>query len=91
MTTTTMGIRLDDETRTRLKNLGAVKDRSPHWLMKQAIASYLTREERYEREKAEDQDRYQEYLDTGKHITHEEMMAWLDKLAEQAARKAQGT
>lgn len=86
---TTMGVKLDAETRARLKKLGEMKNRSPHWLMKEAIRRYIEIEERYEQEKAEDLARYQEYLDTGTHITHTDMMAWLDELAGRAARKAQ--
>lgn len=89
MDTTTMGVKLDAETRARLKKLGEVKHRSPHWLMKEAIRQYLEAEERYEQEKAEDLARYQAYLDTGTHITHTDMMAWLDELVDRAARKAQ--
>ena len=89
MDTTTMGVKLDAETRARLRKLGEAKHRSPHWLMKEAIRRYLEVEERYEQEKAEDLARYQEYLDTGTHITHTDMMAWLDELADRAARKAQ--
>ena len=89
MDTSTMGVKLDAETRARLKKLGEAKQRSPHWLMKEAIRQYLEIEERYEQEKAEDLARYQAYLDTGTHITHTDMMAWLNELADRAARKAQ--
>ncbi len=87
MTTTTVGVKLDEETRARLKKLGEAKQRSAHWLMKDAIARYLDSEEHYEQEKVEDDARWQRYLETGTHITHEEMTAWLDKLADQAALK----
>ena len=89
MDTTTMGVKLDSETRDRLKKLGEARHRSPHWLMREAIRRYLEVEERYEQEKAEDRARYQAYLETGTHISHADMMAWLDQLAVQAARKAQ--
>lgn len=89
MDTTTMGVKLDSETRDRLKKLGEARHRSPHWLMREAIRRYLEVEERYEQEKAEDQTRYQAYLETGAHISHADMMAWLDQLAAQAAQKAQ--
>jgi len=89
MATTTMGVKLDDETCARLKKLGEAKQRSPHWLMKEAIRRYIEVEERYEQEKTEDLARYQAYLDTGTHITHEDMVMWLDELAVRAARKAQ--
>ena len=89
MNTTTVGVKLDNETRDRLKKLGEVRHRSPHWLMKEAIRRYLEVEEQYEQEKAEDRARYQAYLETGKHLSHADMMTWLDTLAEQAAQKAQ--
>jgi len=38
MAATTMGVKLDEEMRHRLKSLGEAKQRSPHWLMKTAIA-----------------------------------------------------
>ena len=85
---TTLGIKLDDEVRARLKRLGETKRRSTHWLMKEAIERYLQDEERYEQEKAEDLARWERYLETGEHIPQEEMTVWLDGLAEQAARKA---
>ena len=88
MSTSTMGVKLDEETRSRLKKLGDAKSRSTHWLMKEAIHRYLEEEERYEQEKAEDMARYQEYVETGRHITQEDMMAWLDELAERAAQKS---
>jgi len=88
MDTTTMGVKLDHETRARLQKLGKVRNRSSHWLMREAIRRYLEIEERYEQEKAEDQARYQAYLETGHHISHADMLAWLDQLAVQAAQQA---
>lgn len=85
---TTTGIKLDPETHERLKHLAEARDRSVHWLMKEAIGRYLTEEERFEREKAEDQARYQHFLDTGAHVSDEEMIAFLDELGGQAQRKA---
>ena len=66
--TTTQGIKLDPNTITRLKALGGVRDRSPHWLMKTAILEYLEREEAYERIKREDMERWEEYQLTGEHV-----------------------
>ena len=81
---TTTGIKLDETMRARLQALGGLKERSPHWLMKRAIAEYLEREERYEREKQEDRRRWQNYQETGAFIGHEEMQKRLNTLAEQA-------
>src|SRR5476649_2847072 len=40
---TTMGVKLDEGTRDRLKVAAQQIDRTPHWLIKQAIFSYLER------------------------------------------------
>ena len=37
MATTTLGVKLDDPTRERLKAAATSIDRTPHWLIKQAI------------------------------------------------------
>ena len=41
MGTTTMGVKLDDATRERIKSAATRIDRTPHWLIKQAIFSYI--------------------------------------------------
>ncbi|EOC3067908.1 trifunctional transcriptional regulator/proline dehydrogenase/L-glutamate gamma-semialdehyde dehydrogenase [Cronobacter malonaticus] len=41
MGTTTMGVKLDDATRERIKSAATKIDRTPHWLIKQAIFNYL--------------------------------------------------
>ncbi len=78
----THGIKLDDETNKRLKTLSLQRSRSANWLMRDAIERYLTEEEQYEREKAEDIAEYEDYLQTGRGISQKEMGAWLDKLVE---------
>jgi predicted transcriptional regulator len=64
----TQGIKLDDDTKQRLKTLAEKRDRSPHYLMKTAISDYLEREETYEKEKAEDIARWEHFMHTGKSI-----------------------
>ncbi|MFH8134819.1 trifunctional transcriptional regulator/proline dehydrogenase/L-glutamate gamma-semialdehyde dehydrogenase [Pantoea osteomyelitidis] len=45
MGTTTMGVKLDEATRDRIKQAAQKVDRTPHWLIKQAIFNYLTQVE----------------------------------------------
>ncbi len=90
MAVATIGVRLDELTRERLKKLGETKQRSTHWLMKNAITRYLATEERYELEKAEDWARWQRYIDTGNALSHEDVKARLEVLAKDAAQKAEG-
>jgi len=87
MSTPSYGVKLDEKTRDRLKSLGEVKDRSPHWLMKTAIREYLDREEAFEREKREDQERWDRYVHAGTFIDNDSMMSWLDGLAQTARKK----
>ena len=81
--TTTIGLKLDDDTRQRLQRLGETRDRAPHWLMKTAIREYL------ERQRLDDEQRWQRWVETGAHIDHDSMATWLDDLAARADRAAQ--
>lgn len=77
----TTSIKLDDDLRQRLQKLAEVRQRTPHWLMKQAIAEYVSREEDDEEVRAMLQSRWRNYQETGLHVTAEEANAWLEKLA----------
>lgn len=78
MGTINTGVKLEESLHIRLKVLGDIKERSPHWLMKAAIEDYVTREEIYEREKREDEDRWEQYKLTGHGIPHEQVMQWVE-------------
>jgi predicted transcriptional regulator len=79
-TTTTIGVKLEKSVAQRLKALGQRTERSPHWLLKKAVAEYLSREEEREREAQEDEERWDEYVLGGRYITQERMMQLLDQL-----------
>jgi predicted transcriptional regulator len=80
--TVTQGIKLDEDIRNRLKALGKIRNRTPHWIMKTAIQDYLEREEHNEREKGEDRERWQNYQLTGESVTHKDAVLWLTDLAQ---------
>jgi predicted transcriptional regulator len=82
MATTTIGIKVDDNTRARLKALAEAKNRSPHWLMRTALAEFLAREEERERELREDEARWDRYVLTGEAVPSERVRKWLGALAE---------
>ena len=84
---TTQGIKLDEDTQARLRALAEKRNRSPHWLMRTAIESYLKREEQYEAEKAEDMARWEEYVLTGNAMAQEKVETWLHDLANNKSRK----
>ncbi|GHD56519.1 trifunctional transcriptional regulator/proline dehydrogenase/L-glutamate gamma-semialdehyde dehydrogenase [Jeongeupia chitinilytica] len=45
MANTTLGIKVDDALRTRIRDAAQTLERTPHWLIKQAIYAYLERVE----------------------------------------------
>ena len=78
MSKTTMGVKLDEVTRQRLKALAEARRRSAHWLMKEAINQYLDREEQIEWRNREADEAWDEYQLTGTFVSQEAMEAWLD-------------
>ncbi len=69
-------VKLDSETKDRLERLGAVKHRSPHYLMKEAIVRYLDQEEYNEKINQETLARWEE-ASLGKVVSHESIDFWL--------------
>jgi predicted transcriptional regulator len=84
MKTINTGVKLDAALHARLKALGALKDRSPHWLMKTAIEDYISREETYEREKREDGERWERYKLNGRGVPNDRVDDWLASLGTNA-------
>jgi predicted transcriptional regulator len=76
---TTIGVKLDPELKTRIQSLADARERTPHWIIKAAIAEYLEREERYQRELAEDQAEWDDFVLTGKALTHDEVRAHFEQ------------
>ena len=79
---TTLGVKVEDDLRERLKILADQKDRSTHWLIKKAIEEYLGREEAFERERLEDLQRWERYQVTDEAVPNDQATAWLDQLAQ---------
>ena len=71
-----VGIRLDEDTQNRLKKLGESRDRSPHYLMKQAVETFLEHEEAIEAEKALLKSRWEKFEITGETVSHDDIKAW---------------
>jgi predicted transcriptional regulator len=70
-------VKLAPEIKDRLDQLGKLKHRSAHWLMKEAIVRYLEQEEYSERLKQETLSRWQE-AENGKIVSHSAVEKWLD-------------
>ncbi|AQH05057.1 CopG family transcriptional regulator (plasmid) [Burkholderia sp. KK1] len=73
-------IKLDDELKNRVQRLAGLRDRSAHWIMREAITQYVDREEKREAFKQDAKRAWDTYQATGLHVTHEEADAWLAKL-----------
>ena len=78
---TTTSLKLDSETKARLRRLAEGRRRSAHWLMREAIEQYVEREERREKLRQDALAAWDDYEATGQHVTGEEADAWLAKLA----------
>ena len=78
MSATTMGVKLDSAMRERLKVLGDAKQRSPHWLMREAIREYVEREEQYLQRNQETLERWERYQLADEYVEHDEVATWLD-------------
>lgn len=76
----TTGIRIDRSVKARLSALGKEKDRSSHYLMKEAIAQYLEREEAKLAEARLLDERWKEYQLTGETISHDAVTEWANNL-----------
>ncbi|MDK2770313.1 MAG: CopG family ribbon-helix-helix protein [Sphingomonas sp.] len=73
-------IKLDDALKGRVQHLAEVRRRSSHWIMREAIAQYVEREEKREAFRQDALRAWDEYQQTGLHLTLEEADAWLAKL-----------
>ncbi|WP_108779890.1 CopG family ribbon-helix-helix protein, partial [Xanthomonas fragariae] len=69
-----------DELKGRVQHLAQTQRRTPHWIMREAIAQYVEREEKRETFKQDALRAWEDYQRTGLHLTLEETDAWLAKL-----------
>lgn len=73
-------LKLKDGFDERLKALSATRQRSPHWLMNDAIGRYLADEERRVALLAELRAAKEEYERGGRlHLTQEEVEEWMEQ------------
>ncbi|WP_425527801.1 CopG family ribbon-helix-helix protein [Xylella fastidiosa] len=70
-------IKLDDELKGRVQHLADVRRRTAHWIMREAIAQYVEREEKREAFRQDTLKAWEEFQATGLHVTAEEVEKWL--------------
>lgn len=73
-------IKLNDDLKARIHRLADRRDRSAHWIMREAITQYVEREEKREAFKQDAMRAWNDYQANGLHVTLEEADAWLAKL-----------
>jgi predicted transcriptional regulator len=77
-----VAVKLDEHTKARIKSLALARQRTSHWLMREAITQYVDREEKREAFRQDTLKAWEEYRATGLHVTAEEAEAWLAQLEE---------
>ena len=73
-------IKIDQDTKERLRRLAESRQRSPHWLILEAIRQYVDREEKRESFRQDGIAAWQAYQATGLHLTLDEADTWLATL-----------
>jgi predicted transcriptional regulator len=76
----TTSLKLDEEMKGKVQRLAAVRRRSAHWIMREAIKQYVEREEKREQFRQSAIAAWNDYQATGLHVTANEADAWLAKL-----------
>ena len=76
-------VKLDVNEKQQLSSLAAFKKRTPHFLMREAIRSYIAQETARQSFITEARDSHIHYQQTGLHITSEELNSWIQSLSNQ--------
>ena len=71
-------IKIDDDLKGRIQHLAEARQRSAHWIMREALKQYVEREEARESFKQEAMASWATYQETGKHLTGDEVRSWLN-------------
>jgi len=76
----TTSLKIDMELKERVQRLASARRRSAHWIMREAVEQYVSREEKREQFRQDALEAWAHYQATGLHVTGEEADAWLAKL-----------
>ncbi len=84
---TTTSLKIDPDLKQRVQQLASARRRSAHWIMREAVEQYVSREEKREQFRQDALTAWRDFQATGLHATAEEADAWLAKL--EAGEKAE--
>jgi predicted transcriptional regulator len=73
-------IKIDQDTRERVQRLADARQRTSHWVMREAISQYVAREEKREAYRQDGIKAWSTYQTNGLHVTSDEADDWLAKL-----------
>lgn len=80
MASNTTSLKIDPEIKQRVQRLAQARNRSAHWLMREAVEQYVEREEKREAFRQAALTAWAAYQETGLHVTAGEADAWMAKL-----------
>lgn len=75
-----VAVKLDPEVHARMRKLAETQNRSTHYLMREAIAQYVEREEKREAFRQDALTAWSAFQADGLHVTHAEADDWLAQL-----------
>jgi predicted transcriptional regulator len=75
-----VAIKIDADTKARVKRLADARQRTPHWLMREAITQYVDREEKREAFRQDTLQAWEAFRATGQQVTADQADAWLAQL-----------
>ncbi|CAI1809165.1 CopG family ribbon-helix-helix protein [Serratia proteamaculans] len=75
--TSAMLIKIDEELKQRVQQIAATRQRSAHWIIREAIREYVEREEKRETLPKDALQAWGIYQTNGKHLSQEETNNWL--------------
>ena len=75
-----VAIKIDDDMKARVKRLADARQRTSHWVMREAITQYVDREEKREAFRQDSLKAWESFRATGLHVSVDEADAWMAQL-----------
>ncbi len=73
-----MSLKIDTDTRDRLSRLAHSRKRTAHAIAREAVETYIAREEARDQFSLDAVSAWQHYEETGLHATGDEVMTWVE-------------
>jgi predicted transcriptional regulator len=72
-----LSIKLEPSVKKRIEDLAEARQRSTHWMMREAITQFVEREEKKEAFRKDTLNAWKEFQATGLHVTAAEVEKWI--------------